>query len=631
MADAIAHRGPDDIGLWVEAEAGIAFGHRRLSIIDLSSAGHQPMASSCGRYVVTYNGEIYNFRALRRDLEAGRHRFRGQSDTEVLLTAIAAWGVEEALRRANGMFAFALWDRRERRLTLARDRAGKKPLYYGRFGRTLMFGSELKALRAHPAFEPEIDRDALGFFVQFGWVPQPRSIYSAVRQVPPGSFITFGSDPSAWDASPTTYWSACAVAERGCHQPFRGSLEAASQAIEEALREAVADRMVSDVPIGALLSGGIDSSSVAALMQSASPAPIKTFCIGFHEPEFDEAPYADAVARHLGTDHTSLYVTPQDALDTIPLLPTLYDEPFADSSQIPTFLVSRLARTRVKVVLSGDGGDEVFCGYTDYRQIIKRWQKLARESLLARRMKAALMAGAERSAWSAFNVLRGRADSGLWHSLSKISRRAHLLAARSPRDLAMRRRTMIARADAVVLGASAIPMLGGECPIEPINPTQAIQQLDFVTYMADDVLVKVDRASMGVGLEVRCPFLDQRVLELAWSLPLSMRLGPLGGKHALRHMLYRHVPPSLIDRPKKGFGVPVSAWLKGPLREWAESLIEPARVRREGFLRPEAVSRIWNQHCVGWHKRQGLLWAILMFQAWHESSRNRAVAPARAA
>jgi asparagine synthase (glutamine-hydrolysing) len=620
MTSTLAHRGPDGAGVWVEPEAGIALGHRRLSVIDLSPAGQQPMLSACSRYAITYNGEIYNFQELRRRLEAVGHGFRGHSDTEVLLAAISAWGIDAALRQANGMFALALWDRAARRLTLARDRAGKKPLYYARFGHTVMFGSELKALRSHPAFDPTIDRDALDFYLRFGWIPSPQSIHAGVRQVAPASYVTFNPGPDAGDPLVTAYWSAAEVAERGRREPFRGSPEAAAEAVEAVLGAAVRDRMVADVPLGALLSGGIDSSAVVALMQSMSSRPIKTFSIGYREPAYDEAGFAGAVARHLGTDHTSFYVSSRDATEVIPLLPALYDEPSADISQVPTYLVSRLARQHVTVALSGDGGDETFCGYSSYPRVLKKWAKLGRRPLAARRATAALMAAAGRAAWL---VLGGeRFKRAGWRSrVASLPRRAALLAVPSLIDLAWENRASLAPALSLVIGAEPARPAGGDRALAEAFPVQALQHLDFVSFLVDKVLVKVDRASMGVGLEVRCPFLDERVIELGWSLPSSLRIGPQGGKQAVRQMLYRHVPPALIDRPKRGFGAPVAAWLRGPLQDWAESLIGPARLRQDGVLDDRAVRRIWDQHRTRWRDHTGLLWAILMFQAWQDSLR----------
>jgi asparagine synthase (glutamine-hydrolysing) len=629
MADTLAHRGPDDSDVWIEPDAGIAFGHRRLSIIDLSAAGRQPMASACGRYVITYNGEIYNFRELREELRQHGHAFRGHSDTEALLAALVQWGVAETLQRLNGMFAFALWDRERRCLTLARDRVGKKPLYYGWCGGSFLFGSELKALRAHPNFDCEIDRDALGLFIQYSWMPAPYSIYAGIRQLPAGTTLTVPADGQPGGVQPAAYWSAQDVAARGARRPVSMSLERTTGALEDVLREAVACRMIADVPLGAFLSGGIDSSTVVALMQAVSAAPVRTFTIGYHETRYNEAEHARAIARHLGTEHTELYVTPADCLDVIPKLPTLYDEPLADYSQIPTYLVSRLARQAVTVALSGDGGDELFGGYTDYAKNLQHWQRQALWRLLpapVRRGVAAMMAsfgkdgrralgsGADPSADS----FRGR----LIKQLARLEKQARrILPFDDEVALHAGLRARVTRASDLVAGARPLP-IGLNDPsgwAGVTDPLLGMMLVDFATYMADDILTKVDRASMAVSLEVRCPLLDPRVVELAWSLPSSMRMGPNGGKQILQNVLARHVPRALFDRPKQGFNVPIEAWLRGPLRDWAEQLLDPGRLDQEGFLRPEPVRQLWRDHLSGRRAHTFLLWSLITFQAWHES------------
>ena len=632
MTDALVHRGPDDSGVWIDPDAGLALGHRRLSIIDLSAAGRQPMASACGRYVITYNGEIYNFRTLRAELEQLGHAFRGHSDTEVLLAALAEWDVAETLGRLNGMFAFVLWDRRERRLTLARDRAGKKPLYYGWCGDSFLFGSELKALRGHPAFDPTIDRDALGLFVQYSWMPAPYSIYAAIRQLPAGTTLSVEASDGPGDARPETYWSAREVAVRGGWRPAEISLEAATDALEEVLREAVACRMIADVSLGAFLSGGIDSSTVVALMRSVSDKPVQTFSIGYHEARYNEAEYAKAIAEQLGTDHTELYVTPDDCLEVIPQLATLYDEPFADYSQIPTYLVSRLARQKVTVALSGDGGDELFGGYNDYSKNLRDWE---RQRAVWRHCPPALrrglaslmtdlgqtgqrMLGVDDPAAGGAGVLRAR----LAKKLGKLEKRARRITlSDSGAALHASLRARVERADQLVLGArpvaSGLTDPSGWADVS--DPLLGMMLVDFTTYMADDILTKVDRASMGVGLEVRCPLLDPKVIELAWSLPSSMRMGPRGGKHILQNLLARHVPRELFERPKQGFNVPLEEWLRGPLRDWAEALLDERRLHVEGYFRPRAVRQLWRDHLSGRRPRTFLIWSLLTFQAWHET------------
>ncbi len=628
MTAALVHRGPDDSDLWVDPDAGLALGHRRLSIIDLSAAGRQPMVSACGRYLITYNGEIYNFPALRAELEAHGHAFRGHSDTEVLLAALALWGVNATLGRLNGMFAFALWDRQQRTLTLARDRAGKKPLYYGWCGGSFLFGSELKALCAHPAFDPAVDRDALGLFIQYSWMPAPYSIYAAARQLPAGTVLTVADDPAA-RPQPVAYWSAREVAARGAKAPLELSLEDATDALEDVLRDAVACRMIADVSLGAFLSGGIDSSTVVALMRTVSSTPVQTFSIGYHEPRYNEAEHAKAIARHLGTDHTELYVTPEDCLEVIPKLATLYDEPFADYSEIPTYLVSKLARQKVTVALSGDGGDELFGGYGDYAKNLREWQRQVAVwrhwPPSVRRGLASLLADlghAGQRALGGGDDQAGALRAKLCKKLGKFQKRARRI---SPSDsgaaLHARLRARIDRADELVLGAQPVPSsltdASGWDGVD--DPMLGMMLVDFTTYMVDDVLTKVDRASMGVSLEVRCPLLDPRVIDLAWSLPHSMRLGPKGGKHVLQNLLARHVPRALFERPKQGFNVPIEEWLRGPLRDWAEALLDENRLRQEGYFRPQAVRQIWQAHVSGRRQHTFLLWSLLTFQAWQET------------
>jgi asparagine synthase (glutamine-hydrolysing) len=619
MTATLAHRGPDDADLWIDPDAGLALGHRRLSIIDLSAAGRQPMTSACGRYVITYNGEIYNFRELRGELEQHGHAFRGRSDTEVLLAALAHWGVAEALPRLNGMFAFALWDRQERRLTLARDRAGKKPLYYGWCGDSFLFGSELKALRAHPAFDASIDRDALGLLIQYSWMPSPYSIYAGIRQLPAGTLLSVDADSEPDAAEPEVYWSAHEVAVRGARAPAMMTLEQATDALEEVLRDAVACRMIADVSLGAFLSGGIDSSAVVALMCAVSSKPVQTFSIGFHEARYNEAAHAKAIAEHLGTDHTELYVTPDDCLEVIPKLPMLYDEPFADYSQIPTFLVSRLAGSKVRVALSGDGGDELFGGYHDYVKNLREWRRQLRfwrhlPPAVQRKLASLLTHLGSRGG--------GMLGAAIGEKLRKLEKRGRRL---GPFDsgAAMHAglRARVERADALVLGARAAPsgLTDPKRWADVADPLLGMMLVDFTTYMADDILTKVDRASMGVSLEVRCPLLDPRVVELAWSLPSSMRMGPGGGKHVLRNLLARHVPRALFERPKQGFNIPIEEWLRGPLRDWAEALLDEHRLHQEGYFRPRAVRRVWEEHLSGQRSRTFLLWSLLTFQAWHET------------
>lgn len=635
MVKTLHHRGPDASGTWVDERNGLALGHARLSIIDLSSEGSQPMVSASGRYVLTYNGEVYNFRELRRDLDRRGHRFRGHSDTEVMLASFDDWGVEKSLDRFVGMFAFGVWDSAEHRLTLARDRLGKKPLYFGWMGSTFLFGSELKALQAHPDFHGEINRDVLALYLRHGYVPAPYCIYRNLYQLMPGSvlgiagdhghretdFSPFPESEQPW--KPVRYWSARAAVEHGHTQGFPMSEQEAIGELDRLLREAVRMRMVADVPLGAFLSGGVDSSTVVALMQAQSTQPVRTFTIGYHEEEFNEARHAKEVAAHLGTDHTELYVTPQDAMAVIPRLPQLYDEPFADASQIPTFLVSELTRRHITVSLSGDGGDELFGGYTRYFNCQLIWNRLMSIPAPLRRSLAFGIRSVPPSQWTAFVRYVAPLLPKRWHMTlpgDKLYKLANLLMMAEPGTLYHRLISLWENPTAVVLGS-----------VEPPTPItdraqwasvpgliEQMMYLDTVTYLSDDLLVKVDRASMGVSLEARTPLLDHRVVEWAWQLPTSLKVRNGEGKWALRQVLYKYVPRRLIERPKMGFGVPIGSWLRGPLRAWAESLIGEQRLRDEGFFDPAPIRERWTAHLSGQRDWQYALWTVLMFQAWRD-------------
>ena len=622
MAARIVHRGPDDSGVWTDGPVALA--HRRLSILDLSPAGHQPMHSACGRYVLVYNGEIYNFQEIRAEIEADGYfaevirQWRGHSDTEVMLAAIARWGFAATLERLVGMFSIALWDRQERVLYLARDRLGEKPLYYGRVGATVLFGSELKALRGHPAWRGEIDRGALSLLMRHNYIPVPYSIYREIRKLPAGCFMRV---TASGEMTVQPYWSLVQAAVRARANPFRGNALEATDALEQQLSRAIQGQMIADVPLGAFLSGGIDSSTVVALMQAQSSRPVSTFSIGFFEEGFNEAEHAKRVAEHLGTHHTELYVTSRQAQEVIPRLPALYDEPFSDSSQIPTFLVSQLARQHVTVSLSGDGGDELFGGYNRYFIAGDVWRQMSRMPVGLRGMTAAAIRCLSPQSWTSLtgvvaSFLPARYRHG--NMGDKLYKLAGILGSQGQEVIY---RQMLSHWQ----DPSSLVRDGFEPPTALTHPDPALEVgnfvermmlLDSVSYLPDDILVKVDRAAMGVSLETRVPMLDHRVVEFAWSLPFDMKVRNGEGKWLLRQVLYRHVPREILDRPKMGFGVPIDHWLRGPLRDWAEDLLEPGRMAAEGFFDPAPVQEKWRQHLSGRQNWQYLLWDILMFQAW---------------
>jgi asparagine synthase (glutamine-hydrolysing) len=621
MTDAIRHRGPDDDGQWFDTAAGIALGHRRLSILDLSPEGHQPMTSPSGRYVMVFNGEFYNWQALRREEEAHGAQWRGHSDTEVFLAVVERRGVVAAVEAVSGMFAFALWDREVGTLWLGRDRLGEKPLYYGHAGQTLLFGSELGALRAHPAWHGALDREAAALFFRFNYVPAPRSIYAGIRKVRPGTLLRLND--GGRQVEEVVYWSARSVAERAAVAPLREGDDALVERLDALLREVVGRQMVADVPLGAFLSGGIDSSLVVGLMQVQSARPVRTFSIGFEEERWNEAEFAKAVARHLGTDHTELYVTDEEMIAVVPRLPQIYDEPFADSSQIPTFLVAELARRHVTVSLSGDGGDEVFGGYTRYQAAGALWRRLSAIPGPLRRAVAAAAGAASPEQWD--RLLRAVLPARLWSRRGitgrRIQRYADVLGSRSAALLYRGFVSHWTDPAASVLGVEdPVPGTDDAVPWEGFGGVERSMMLqDTVRYLPDDILVKVDRATMAVSLESRAPFLDHEVFEFAWRLEGRHRLHRGVGKPILRRLLERYLPPALFERPKMGFGVPLATWLRGPLREWAAALLDRARLQSTGLLDPQVITARWREHLDGTRNWQYPLWNVLMLEAWREA------------
>ena len=621
MVSQLRHRGPDDEGVWVDKETGIALGHRRLAILDLSHTGRQPMFSSDGRYIITYNGEVYNFQELRRRIQdTNRVKFRGSSDTEVILEAIRVWGIKKAIEKFNGMFAFAVWDRKEKKLYLARDRIGIKPLYYGWAGKSFVFSSELKALRVFRDFRGEIKKDALALYLRYNYIPTPYSIYKNIYKLELGSILEIDCEGKE---KKSVFWNVKEAVRYAAAHPLQEKREAEEE-LDWLLRSSAKLRMISDVPLGAFLSGGIDSSTVTALMQVQSPKPIKTFTIGFYEKGYNEAEYAKKIAQYLGTEHTELYVSPKEAIAVIPKLAEIYDEPFSDSSQIPTFIISKLTRQYVTVSLSGDGGDELFGGYNRHFWIKHIKEKTAwlpysgrlKISKALRNMPSAVwsildkafagfpskfrLSQIEDKATKISDILSKNTDFGIYHSL--ISHWHNL--------------------QELILNYNSTPSIIKNKweAVELKSFTQKMQYLDLTTYLVDDILTKVDRASMSVSLEVRVPFLDHRVVEFAWRIPLEMKIAKGEGKKILKKLLSRYVPQKFMERPKMGFGVPLGQWLRGPLREWAEELLSEKRLREEEFFHPEPIRQKWREHLSGKRNWQYHLWDILMFEAWKEGN-----------
>lgn len=629
MAAAISSRGPDDCGVWTEDDAAVGLAHRRLSIVDLSPAGHQPMCSASRRYVIVYNGEVYNHEGIRKELDSSGKapNWRGHSDTETVLAGFDAWGIEATLQRCVGMFAFAVWDCQERTLTLARDRMGEKPLYYGWQGEgasaSLVFGSELKALKLHPQFSGEIDRDAICLLMRHNYIPAPYSIYRRIHKLPPGCLLTVGLSPHVDRPKPREYWSLASVAVAGQGDLYQGSPDDLVDELERLLKGVVRQQMMADVPLGAFLSGGVDSSTIVALMQSVSSQQVKTFTIGFDERGYDEAAYAREVASHLGTDHTELYVRPEEAMATIPLLPTIYDEPFSDSSQIPTYLVSKLARQHVAVSLSGDGGDELFCGYNRYIAATSVWDKLRLLPRGVRAIAAGCIRAVPPSGWNRVG--------GVVPGLSRVSaagrfgdalhKAAGVLASPCVESLYLGLVSHWGEPSSFVLNSKepATKLTGDTPNLGKLSSLERMMAIDMISYLPDDILTKVDRAAMSVSLETRVPFLDHRLIEFAWKVPTGMKLHNGEGKWILKQLLYRYVPRRLIERPKMGFGIPLDQWLRGPLKEWAMELLDEDRIRREGYFDASSVQQKLREHLAGQRNWAYHLWDVLVFQAWKEA------------
>ena len=621
--DKLVHRGPDGSGSWTSSADQIYLGHRRLAILDVSENGRQPMESNCGRFIITFNGEIYNHLEIRRSLvsENCNHKWRGTSDTETLVASIQHWGVEHTLTRLNGMFGFCVWDIKKKELTVARDRLGEKPVYYGQSETGFFVGSELKVLDNIPNWPKIINRNALASFIRHGYVCSPQSIFENVKKLKPGHYIkisSFGKIVS----NQIPYWNLTAFVQSRSDETGVISETKAISELEAALSRSVKMRMQSDVPLGAFLSGGVDSSLIVALMQKQSAAKIKTFSIGFDDAEFNEAHHAKLVAKHLGTDHHELYVTPQQARDVIPKLPTIYDEPFADSSQIPTFLVSELAKQKVTVALSGDGGDELFCGYNRYNLGYEAWKKFRYMPL---RLRLLFSATIRRTPVSAFRVLNTFLPQRFKSSVisDKMLKLADILTLPSANEFYYALISVSNDPTATVLRSEEdFSIIDSEIYDEnSLDFREKMMLWDCLSYLPDDILTKVDRASMAVSLESRAPFLDHKLVELAWNLNISLKSKSHISKWILKQILYKYVPQDLIDRPKMGFGIPIEQWLKGPLLEWADDLLSPSRLRREGYFDADRVTNMWNEHKSGKRRWHYALWNILMFQAWLETQK----------
>lgn len=626
MINAIAHRGPDHMGIWTDNNNGIGLAHRRLSIVDLSPAGNQPMQAVSQRYIIVFNGEIYNHLKLRQELEK-THKvsfWRGHSDTETLLAGLDAWGIENTFKRCIGMYAIAIWDKTINQLTLVRDRFGEKPLYYGWQGKTFLFGSELQALCKHPAFQANIDRDALNLYMRYNYIPAPYSIYKGIYKLLPGSMLNVSLQQYKQSAS--IYWSGMNAALNGKQSPFCGTANDAIKTLDTLLKDSIYQQMMADVPLGAFLSGGIDSSTVVAIMQTQSSRPIKTFSIGFHESLYNEAAHAKKVAQHLGTDHIEWYITPNDCVTLIPRLTTLYDEPFADSSQIPTFLVAQLAKQHVTVSLSGDAGDELFAGYNRYNLTQNAWYKLSKIPRSMRQLIANIITLVSPNTWNRFSyLLQALLPKYLQQTNigEKLHKTAGIITANSISQVHHQLVSSWQNPEAIVIGGTEpiTPITNTALDFSAFNDIERMMLLDLLTYLPDDILCKVDRAAMGVSLETRIPFLDHRVVEFAWKLPMEYKLREGQTKWALRQVLYQYVPKELIERPKMGFGVPIDSWLRGALRDWAEDLLDEKRLRRDGYFNPSPIRKKWSEHLSGKRNWQHQLWNVLIFNQWCDHNR----------
>tara|TARA_Y200000002_G_scaffold383052_1_gene402821 strand:+ start:3775 stop:5667 length:1893 start_codon:yes stop_codon:yes gene_type:complete len=629
MNSAVSHRGPDTNGTWIDRDAGIFLGHQRLSIIDLSSAGSQPMHSNSGRYILTYNGEVYNHLEVRKELEKinSKIKWRGNSDTETLLEAIDFWGIEISLQKIDGMFALGLWDKKTRCLILARDRIGEKPVYFGWQGtgnnKVFLFGSELKSLKVHPNFNGEINRNAIFLQLQNNYIPAPYSIYKDIYKLLPGHYLRLNEDDLKNCLLPSSkaYWSLTESAIYGNSNSLIQSKESIQKDLENHLRSSVKKQMISDVPIGAFLSGGIDSSLIVSMMQLQSSFPIKTFTIGFSETHFSEAPFAKKVAMHLGTDHTELYVSPKEAMEVIPNLPNIYDEPFSDPSQIPTYLVSKLAKQHVKVALSGDGGDELFCGYKRYVMSKTFWNIFKLMPITLRKILSSRIGSISPQDWTKISKflpgLHKYENFG-----DKVHKGVNLLEAKSINDLYYKLNSHWQNTNEVVMNNNKQVnfMTEYDQEFKRLDSQQQMMALDSITYLPDDILVKVDRAAMASSLETRAPFLDHKLIEYVWKIPQSLKLRNGQGKWILKQILNNYVPSHLTERSKMGFGIPIESWLRGPLRDWAENLLNEKRLRQEGYFDPKIVRDKWTEHLSGKRNWKSALWGVLMFQSWIDAN-----------